>query len=34
LAHTDYLREFPFLGVPNTQPADDDAGAAPRETFV
>jgi hypothetical protein len=32
--HDDYLREFPFLGVPNAQPAADDSAAAPKETFV
>ena len=32
--HDDYLNEFPFLGVPNAQPAADDTAAAPRETFV
>ena len=34
LAHDDYLREFPFLGIPNAQPAADDAAAGSRETFV
>jgi len=34
LAHQDYLREFPFLGVPNGQPSTDGSAAAPRETFV
>ena len=34
LAHQDYLREFPFLGVPNGQPSTDGSTAAPRETFV
>ena len=34
LAHEDYLREFPFLGVPNAQPSADGSAAAPRETFV
>jgi hypothetical protein len=34
LAHNDYLREFPFLGVPNAQPSADGSAAAPRETFV
>jgi hypothetical protein len=27
LPHEDYLREFPFLGVPNAQPGEDTAGA-------
>jgi hypothetical protein len=26
-AHDDYLREFPFLGVPNVQPSDGSNGA-------
>jgi hypothetical protein len=32
--HDDYLNEFPFLGVPNAQPAEDDTADAPRESFV
>jgi hypothetical protein len=34
LAHDDYLREFPFLGVPNAQPSDDNSSAAPKESFL
>ena len=34
LLHDDYLDEFPFLGVPNAQPATDDSAAAPKTTFV
>ena len=32
--HDDYLNEFPFLGVPNAQPAADDGAGEKRETFV
>jgi hypothetical protein len=31
--HDDYLREFPFLGVPNAQPGEDTAGA-PRDSVL
>ena len=33
LPHEDYLREFPFLGVPNAQPDEDTAGA-PSESVL